>query len=749
MDGLILDSRSYLLLAFGFGNLAMLGWLAAAAAPLLIHLWSRRRYREVPWAAVTFLLAAVRKHSRRIQLQQWLLLAIRTLIILLVVMAVAEPYGGEFARSFTAPTHRVLVIDTSFSMACRDAEISRLGDAKRLATELVAESGPGDAFTVITLSDRPREIVDRHGVDRASIGSRIDEIQQSHGRADLSATLNLVSAALLLEAEEVGRFEQQEICFFTDLQRGTWGEGEKPSLGPSSPQPVFDLQRTGISEAGIAGHLAEIAGQARVRLIDLGSPRTSNLAITELQLDAPFVTVGRDVEVVATLHEFGDQPRAACAVEFLADGVPVGQQTVDVPAGGNATARFRHGFRDPGSHTVAARAAGDRLDIDNIRWLAVSVDERIEVLCVAGAPGAAEYIAAALDPDQSDDSPIRVRVIGDGELVETELAPFECVFLCNVAQFTADEAVRLSRYVEEGGGLAIFLGDRVLATAYNDMLGDDGSSILPAQLGDVLAGSQLAVDPLDYRHPIAVPFRGRERAGLISSPIGRYFQLRSAATDRPMEVALAMASGDPLIVTAPLGRGRTVLVATAGSLSSIDRATGQPWTTWPAWPSFLPVVREILDYAVGGHADEWRSLVGAPLVGAASPTFGRGEVEIERPDGRTATIQIAGSADGSSWRYSDTDVSGIYTARSETSAGAELVQRFAVNVDTQESDLTQVDAANLPAELHVQQDLAGTSGDAGRGALSRAPWHRSLLWTALGLLFVELCLAWQFGRGTA
>ena len=36
------------LIAFGFGSLSMLGWLAAAAAPILIHLWSRRKYREAP-----------------------------------------------------------------------------------------------------------------------------------------------------------------------------------------------------------------------------------------------------------------------------------------------------------------------------------------------------------------------------------------------------------------------------------------------------------------------------------------------------------------------------------------------------------------------------------------------------------------------------------------------------------------------------------------------------------------------------
>ena len=41
-----------------FTQIGMLWWLAAAAAPLLIHLLSRRRYREVSWAAMEYLLAA-------------------------------------------------------------------------------------------------------------------------------------------------------------------------------------------------------------------------------------------------------------------------------------------------------------------------------------------------------------------------------------------------------------------------------------------------------------------------------------------------------------------------------------------------------------------------------------------------------------------------------------------------------------------------------------------------------------------
>src|SRR4051812_9741794 len=136
--GFRLPIENDLLFAFGFSNLAMLGWLAAAAAPLLIHLWSRHRFRESPWAAMQFLLAAMRKNARRLQLQQWLLLAVRTLIILLVVSAVAEPFGERLRLSGGgAPAHKILVLDGSYSMGYKANEITNFAQAKQLATNLV------------------------------------------------------------------------------------------------------------------------------------------------------------------------------------------------------------------------------------------------------------------------------------------------------------------------------------------------------------------------------------------------------------------------------------------------------------------------------------------------------------------------------------------------------------------------------------------------------------------------------------
>src|SRR6478672_3020807 len=166
--------ENFVLFAFGFGNLAMLGWLAAAAAPLLIHLWSRHRFREAPWAAMQFLLAAMRKNARRLQLQQWLLLAVRTLIITLVVLAVAEPYGQRLlAGAAAGPSHIVIVIDGSYSMGYQASGGTNFAAAKRLADEIVAASHPGDAFTVILMASTPKLVVSSEVFDHAAVTAQI------------------------------------------------------------------------------------------------------------------------------------------------------------------------------------------------------------------------------------------------------------------------------------------------------------------------------------------------------------------------------------------------------------------------------------------------------------------------------------------------------------------------------------------------------------------------------------------------
>ena len=196
------------------------------------------------------------------------------------------------------------------------------------------------------------------------------------------------------------------------------------------------------------------------------------------------------------------------------------------------------------------------------------------------------------------------------------------MFLCNVAQFTASEARLLDGVLKRGGGLVFFLGDQVLADRYNrELAGDQEVRVLPARLGEVVAEPQyhFRFDPLAYRHPLVQVFQGREQSGLLTTPVYKYFQLQVDPKSRA-KVALAFDGGNPAIVEEPINGGRSILVATEGSLSSVDPATRNPWTTLPAWPSFVPIVQEILALAVRGQMNE-RNLEVGQLLGDTLPAM--------------------------------------------------------------------------------------------------------------------------------
>src|ERR687890_439173 len=82
------------------------------AAPILIHLINRMRYRKVRFAAMEFLLASQQKNRRRVLIEQLLLLLLRVLVvigmILLLARLVLDPSALALIRA-GAKTHHVVL----------------------------------------------------------------------------------------------------------------------------------------------------------------------------------------------------------------------------------------------------------------------------------------------------------------------------------------------------------------------------------------------------------------------------------------------------------------------------------------------------------------------------------------------------------------------------------------------------------------------------------------------------------------
>jgi hypothetical protein len=709
-----------------FGSAGMLAWGAAAALPILIHLWSRRKYRQERWAAMMFLLAALRKNARRIQVEQWILLAVRSLILVLFAMALADPRSSllsSWTSDTSEQTHVILVLDGSYSMGYRAGDGTRFQAAKNLAKQLATDDTQSAAYSLVLMSRPPRVIISEPAFDPKDVRQELDDLELQHSGADLPATLAEVENILRrskTKSDGNNRLRSRHVCVFTDLQQATWDDITTPEC---------------------RAQMSRMESLATWQLVDLGQGGESNLAIARLSIDQPVVAAGRDVQIEADIQSYAREDRQRQTVEVRVDGAKITERRIDCPTNGRVTVSVVHRFDAPGEHVIEVHLADDGLPLDNRRWLSVPVRKAVRVLCIGGRPSETRLIALALAPQKSEAQHIEVVKAPESRLLEDELADFDGLVVSNLGRLSRSEAAALHRFASRGGGLLIFLGDQVQAENYNQLLVDDSKlHCLPARLMDLGATGTYTFDPLEYRHPITAPFRGFPKSGLITTPTWEYVRL---APLEGTKTAIAFSSGDPAIVETQVGRGRCILVATAASPDSVDRSHESPtaWTALPTWPSFPPLLHEMLRWAMAGRTVDRNVTVGDDLSGLIGQQMPDTVVSLKGPAGVEERLPIRDDAGERRWTLNHSSLSGIYKAQ----IGA-MTQLYAVNVDSSEGRLTRLDRESLPSQFRHEsggrmQDSSPLPSHAAKS------YFRWLLALVLILLVTEPCLAWQFGRG--
>ncbi|MEC7922147.1 MAG: BatA domain-containing protein, partial [Planctomycetota bacterium] len=120
-----------------------LAWaaLALASIPIIIHLLNRRKLLRMDWAAMEFLLAALKKTRRKLRLEHLLLLLLRTLMMILLGLFLARPMLSDTEYSWLAGAlkneEKIFILDDSLSMSRQQAGGTAFGKGRgALAAEL-------------------------------------------------------------------------------------------------------------------------------------------------------------------------------------------------------------------------------------------------------------------------------------------------------------------------------------------------------------------------------------------------------------------------------------------------------------------------------------------------------------------------------------------------------------------------------------------------------------------------------------
>jgi len=165
-----------------------------------------------------------------------------------------------------------------------------------------------------------------------------------------------------------------------------------------------------------------------------------------------------------------------------------------------------------------------------------------------------------------------------------DLAGFRLIVLANVGRFSTRDADRLKGFVDQGGNVLWFVGERTT----NAVLGPISKAGLIGSTKFLPAIDTTAnVTDFDRKHPALAPFSDPQHGDLRALGTRRLVPIESLD---PNATILLRSRRWPLIISHEAGNGHIVLVMT-----SADRS----WSDWPQSRLFVPLVRQFAAWLTG------------------------------------------------------------------------------------------------------------------------------------------------------
>ena len=165
----------------GFLTPWFLGGLLALGVPVFVHLLKRHITVPRPVGSLMFFERGKQSSTRHRRLQYWLLFALRFALLLLVVLAFANPF---LRRKANDPNGRLMliVLDNSFSMRAG----TRFADAKQQALALLAGKPASQKAQIVALGGQV-QMLTQPVSDATQLRNALESIRPGDGMPALES----------------------------------------------------------------------------------------------------------------------------------------------------------------------------------------------------------------------------------------------------------------------------------------------------------------------------------------------------------------------------------------------------------------------------------------------------------------------------------------------------------------------------------------------------------------------------------
>ena len=710
--------------------------IGAVAIPIAIHLLSRLRTRNEPWAAMRFLLEAYRRHRRRLRFEQLLLLLVRCLVVAIAGLALAGPLltgcVGGWAGGLS-PQQRTVHLVLDDTLTSRVAGIDGRSRFERLREQglaLVDAAGPEDRL-VLWRAATPviGPVEGREDVRRA-----LAEAEPRYTASRWVEVLQTIHEEMLPGADTA-------VVVLTDASRSVMG------LDRSIPPELAGLgERAAVHVTRPAPDAANVQVESfapRRRVVFAEQPDAAPVLPVELSLRRfDGATEARDVEV--TVAEVGpDGQRVALTTRRVrwAVGQAVTRMNLDLTLSTD-------GGLDRTLVLVATIETGDgtaTITADDERFTAVDLRQRMSVALVAESLGTstqvtpARWLNLALSP-RMENGVIETRAMLPADVNTAGLASVDAVLLTRPDLLSDAAWDDLASFTGSGGVVWVFTPAGDTAAVWARSMGDVFDlpwrmGIEPVARGD---GGAWSLDT-DWPAPPALSRLGADWESLLR-PVRVARRLELGVEDDQTWLAV-VGSGDGVTSAEALMVGRRI---GGGALLFLATAIDGDWTNLPTKPLFVPLVHETLRGLLGDTSvDAGTALTGqTPTLDHAWLGTGR-LIAVSPEEGEApATIALRRGEDGMVAAESIT-MPGVYRGDGDT------VRLLPVNVPADAGDSRTYSEQQLGQWLDAMGPWSFLDGGDAGVALARDQAVTNLGWPLLVVLLVLVVLEMVLARTTS
>ncbi len=615
-----------------FLNPTVLLGLLAAGIPILIHLLNLRKLKKIEFSTLAFLKELQKTKIRKIKLKQWILLALRVLIIIFLVLSFARPTLESVditAAASKAKTSSVFILDDSYSMSLINDNGSNFNKSKEIISTLLNDLQEGDEALIIQTTNpfEKNELTS----NRTLLETELDLVEISKGKNRLPESIN-EALKYLSQSQNLNK----EIYLFTDLQQNNIDNDFQ-----------FEIQNV---------------SDARIYIFNFVNSDKGNLGITEFSLNNQLIEKDKPISFSSVIANSSQKNVESIASLFI-NGKRSAQKSLSIQPGESELINFETTLTEDGLINAELTIEDDDIIEDNEAFLSLLVPEAVKVLLIYDNQSDAAFIESALQNDITKNK-IELSKYSSDNVFSSLISESDVVLYIG-------EKNKIAEILNSEGriNLILFPPSNSNQNSYNGFLSRIN---LPNRFNKIeLRDNTIQFDEIDFEHPIFGGLFNEDEKPSVNSPsITKYYKSSSNLNGKRI---ISLIDKSPLIYESS-NENITMINFNLSPVLS--------WSDFPLKSLFAPIIIRSIFYLSSSEALQ-QSINSMEEITFEKNQFRSNIISVLKPSGKRDIISSDSLNTGNRYNYSKTDETGIYKVYDNNN----LTTSFSVNHYNEESNL--------------------------------------------------------------